>query len=272
MEVHRRLRAQPDTAGLLAEAGASVRGACRFDRALVATVADGMVSARESGVLADPASDKLRRRLVAQPVVLHHGTEEAERARRPSPAHGARRPSRLAEALELEDYAFAAVAPEGVCLALVVADRAAPEVTERDHRLLEAFALVLGVAVERMVLQRRVGDLAEEVRQFAGVAQAMAREVREAPLSLRDGTVGGVTLARAGVPGHEIDGLSSLLTAQERRVAALLIEGRSNPEIAATLVLSRETVKTHVAHILRKVGAANRVEAAARLLPHLGGR
>jgi DNA-binding NarL/FixJ family response regulator len=45
-------------------------------------------------------------------------------------------------------------------------------------------------------------------------------------------------------------------------VLRLIAAGKSNPEVAATLVISRYTVERHVNHILAKTGAANRVEAA----------
>jgi DNA-binding NarL/FixJ family response regulator len=58
--------------------------------------------------------------------------------------------------------------------------------------------------------------------------------------------------------------LSELLSERELAVAALLAEGRSNREIAEHLILSPETVKTHVARILRKLDASNRAEAVSR--------
>jgi DNA-binding NarL/FixJ family response regulator len=45
-------------------------------------------------------------------------------------------------------------------------------------------------------------------------------------------------------------------------VAELVAQGRSNPEIAAELFLSRNTVQTHVSHILAKLAARSRVEIA----------
>ena len=53
------------------------------------------------------------------------------------------------------------------------------------------------------------------------------------------------------------------LTPREAEVLALLARGYTNREIAATLVISVRTAGVHVSHILRKLGAPNRLEAAA---------
>lgn len=60
----------------------------------------------------------------------------------------------------------------------------------------------------------------------------------------------------------------SALTPAERRVADLVAAGRSNPDIAAELVISRRTVQTHVSHILRKLALTTRTDISPILAHH----
>lgn len=53
------------------------------------------------------------------------------------------------------------------------------------------------------------------------------------------------------------------LTDREMEVLRLLAQGKSNKEIAATLVISERTVKFHVSSIMGKLGASNRTEAVS---------
>ena len=68
-------------------------------------------------------------------------------------------------------------------------------------------------------------------------------------------------MAGARTPSGAASGITSL-TAREREVLGLIAAGRSNHEISSQLFISYRTTKTHVSHILQKIGARDRAEAA----------
>lgn len=77
-------------------------------------------------------------------------------------------------------------------------------------------------------------------------------------------------LVRAAQAGPK---LGDDLSEREREVLALLVAGKSNPQIGRELVISLPTVKSHVSNILAKLKVANRAEAASvavknNLIPH----
>jgi NarL family two-component system response regulator LiaR len=58
------------------------------------------------------------------------------------------------------------------------------------------------------------------------------------------------------------------LTGRERDVLALIAQGRSNKRIALELGISEKTVKTHVGHVLAKLGVTDRTQAALLAVQH----
>ena len=65
-----------------------------------------------------------------------------------------------------------------------------------------------------------------------------------------------VHAANLPAPGHD-------LTERERAVLALMVEGLNNTQIAGRLTVSASTIKSHVSHILSKLGVTSRTEAVA---------
>jgi DNA-binding NarL/FixJ family response regulator len=95
------------------------------------------------------------------------------------------------------------------------------------------------------------GYLSKDVDPPALVAAV--RSVHAGHLLLEPEVAATLLSAPAGPPA---------LTARERDVLALIADGRSNREIARTLVVAEKTVKTHVSSILMKLGLADRTQAA----------
>jgi DNA-binding CsgD family transcriptional regulator len=134
--------------------------------------------------------------------------------------------------------------------------------------------LELGHALEdaAYVLARR-GDLdaaRSTLTQAVSVYDALgaAWDARRAAARLRPH---GIRPGVRGARGRPRTGWQAL-TETELRVAELVAQGRSNPDIAGRLLLSRRTVETHVSHILAKLQARSRREIAdlAESLPQSG--
>lgn len=92
---------------------------------------------------------------------------------------------------------------------------------------------------------------------------ALVSPLRDAAMELEKGLSGAiVTLIDPLYPVRpRVDLLAAAygMTASETQVAELMATGLSNPEMAEATSVSRETVKTHVATILRKTGSRNRM-------------
>jgi DNA-binding NarL/FixJ family response regulator len=58
------------------------------------------------------------------------------------------------------------------------------------------------------------------------------------------------------------NGVTALLTSRELEVLRLVGAGKANKEIAAELVISERTARTHVSNVLRKIGVSSRTQAA----------
>src|SRR5712692_1692193 len=72
---------------------------------------------------------------------------------------------------------------------------------------------------------------------------------------------------RRAARAQDVSAFSSL-TEQERRVLALVADGKTNREIAQDLHLGEGTIRNYVSNILGKLGVANRAEAAAYATKH----
>ncbi len=125
--------------------------------------------------------------------------------------------------------------------------------------------LMLTVSVEEEMLAEalRAGASGFLMRNDEGdqIVAAIAAAARgESPVSPRVATTLIRSVREHGAPAAGAE--APVLTMRERQVLDLIVEGKENNEIAAQLVISPETVKSHVSAILEKLGVENRVQAA----------
>jgi NarL family two-component system response regulator LiaR len=100
------------------------------------------------------------------------------------------------------------------------------------------------------------GYLLKDVQPSELVRAIRAAHAGESPLSPAIATRVVEEVAQGGVSAHDD------LTPRELDVLALIARGRSNKVIARELGVAEKTVKTHVSHILAKLGVSDRTQAA----------
>jgi len=119
-------------------------------------------------------------------------------------------------------------------------------------------------AVLAAIVAGASGYLLKQVRARDLVA---ALETVAAGGSLLDPAVTGKVLERMRRIATDDDELAAL-TRQERKILALVAEGKTNKEIAADVFLSDKTVKNYVSSILSKLNLERRAQAAAFVAKH----
>jgi DNA-binding CsgD family transcriptional regulator len=104
----------------------------------------------------------------------------------------------------------------------------------------------------------------------AATAGGFVRQSAAQRAALREGNRLTLLVARAesirGRRPEHAEPLLELPTGRELEIARLLALGYSNDQIAASLFLSTNTVKTHLAHLYGKLAVRNRTEAVARCI------
>ena len=164
------------------------------------------------------------------------------------------------ELLGSVNYLVAPVVAKSQVVALIhVGRRSEDGVTDDDVDVLDAFASAYSLMHERMLNTERVHQQRTSIARAAARLTEQADRIAAATISFDVEDDTGV-----GPPAIAADSaLSGTLSDRERQVFERLVLGASNAEIADELVITIETVKTHVKRILRKIGAINRSEAIA---------
>jgi LuxR family transcriptional regulator, regulator of acetate metabolism len=272
-----RLREVTTAEGLVEQAPRELCRALGFSRAMISRVRLSIWVPEVLEIRSDADADAGRfRAFVEQHTIpLSHMLMEAEMVRRRiafrvlHPSEDPRTYKPIVEAAGSTSYVAAPIMPADRVIGFLHADRFAQglQVSEADRRHLWMFAEHFGLLYERAVLVRRLETQRQELRTALRIAADRIDAVcaadidlvstespRSAPQAVRRSRATGDTR------------LGTLFTAREREVLDHLAEGATNAQIAAALVVSEGTVKTHVRRILRKTRASSRAEAVARYL------
>jgi LuxR family transcriptional regulator, regulator of acetate metabolism len=174
----------------------------------------------------------------------------------------------IVQKMQAANYVGAPVIAFGEVVATIHGDAYFSErpVDEVDRDVIASFAESLGSIVERAILIEQLQfqqRIAEQLAQSArGVLGGLGGQVPVVELDEQAATA----------PWQSRSEVVSDLTRREYEVLQLMTKGATNREIAASIFLSEETVKSHVKRILQKFGVANRGQAVATYLESLERR
>ena len=183
-------------------------------------------------------------------------------------ARTARRARECADVLPLPMYA--AVADRtAAAVALEAGDpAAAAELALRAAEASEQTGIVIHVARARLLAGRALaaaGDAERAVAELtraAAIYEACGAEPRRAEAERELRKLGHRGAYRRSQPGARHGDALASLTERELQVARLIVDRRTNGEIAAALFLSKKTVESHVRNLFHKLGVSSRVDVA----------
>src|SRR5215472_3941703 len=253
--------------------------ACRlgFDRAMISRIHGSLWVPEAVWVEGDPGwAREILRVGRDEPQLLTHLILETEMVRRRGPLlvldaqTDPRVHPTLAAETRVRSYVAAPIMPEGRVIGFLHADcyMRRRHVDEFCRDVLWMFAQGVGYAFERTVLSERLHALRATVGRMTFDITKVTDELVDAEVQVaRTGRENAAEVpSQAAMFAADHSPADSALTRREIDVLRLMATGETNAGIAARLIISEGTVKSHVKHILRKLGAANRAEAVCRYL------
>lgn len=279
-----RVRRVQRLSDVLNRAGRELCAAQIFDRVMVSKVDGSMWFPstlyrldEQGGVVLeidDPPIDGMA-------IALTSPLVEAEVVRRRQPAlvqdaqNEPRAHRGLTERFGADDYAAAPVIAGNAVVGLLHVDTVVTKrpLSAMDRDLLRMFADGVGLVVDRVGLadqlerqRRAVIEACQAATQSLDGLERPAAPIfttEAAAVRDTDGVVQFAVRRPVELPAGRGQSRLSRLTAREREVLALLAGGMTNAQLAHQLTVAESTVKSHVKHILHKLGAGNRAAAIA---------
>lgn len=251
-----------------------------FDRAIISRVEDSLWIPESVAVERDPGwADAILEAGRTSQVSVTGTLPEAEVVRRRVSVlvddvqrrEGVHRP--IAEASLSRSYAASPIVAGGRVVGFLHADcyYVGRKLDDTDREVLATFAEGLGQALGRTIVLDRVGAVRAELDAVSGQLASPLPTGQWSPMTPpgpMPAPAGGEDRGAAGrgrsgelTPSAAF--AKAELTRRELEVLRHMAAGDTNARAARRLVISEGTVKSHVKHILRKLGAANRAEAVS---------
>lgn len=269
---------EPDSTAALVDLAPAAACELGFDRAIVSRIADSLCIPERVYVDQDARwAAEILEIGRSQPQVLDGSLVETEMVRRKvailvdgvQDRPGVHRP--IAEVSMSRSYTAAPILVRGAVAGFVHADcyHQQRDVDEADRQTLALFADGLGQALSRTMVFDRLDALRTEIDSIARTVAARDHAGWTGPWSTATGGPAVEVYSAASLATGAFVAAAppdSSLTRREVEVLRLVAAGDTNARIARRLVISEGTVKSHVKHVLRKLGAANRAEAVSHWL------
>jgi LuxR family transcriptional regulator, regulator of acetate metabolism len=261
-------RRDVDLSAALSQAAAEACRVLGFDRAMIFRRSGNLLLAEATHFVGqDEWARHCQEHAEAHPIRLSRHQTESEMLRRRAaalvtdPLHDPNTWQPIVQKIRTPGYVATPIAVRGEIVATLHADN---EISGRrigrvERDALAAFGTGLGFAIERAVLVDRLTSQRETMRRMVAATERTVEDFLRAESAwARQPPAAPAVPARPACP--------VVLTAREREVLELMAGGASNADIAARLVITPGTVKTHVKHVLRKLDATSRAQAVAIFL------
>lgn len=260
------------SAGVLAERAPIEARRIGFRRALFSKIEQGTWMARTAFAVDDPEfGEEIVAIGRANPRQLNGPLIESEMVRRCTPVvvcdpqSNPRVHTEFIRYTGTIGYVAAPITAWGVPVAMMHADRDIDcAVDEFDRYILGTYAEGLGMAIERAQLMERLQAVRRATADYLSGVNAIADDFTADVLESAELSLDPPAEAGRSQGSMLSDERGERLTPREWDVLRNLASGKTNAQIAVGLFVTEGTVKSHVKHILRKLGATNRTEAVAR--------
>jgi DNA-binding CsgD family transcriptional regulator len=272
-----RLAVVPSSGEMSRRAPAELREACGFTRVMISSAQGSrwLPDTMRPEDYADPDADEfdrfahdgneipLARSMLETKMVRHRTAVIVEHAETDPRTY-----KPLVRVTQSRSYVAAPITTNRRVIGFLHADRLRQHshITVGDLHSIDRFTAEFSALFECAVLRERIDGQRERMNEVLDEVTADLAARADEPLDLP-------TTACEAVLYKEPDPIAALrtaprdvLTRREQEVLTLLVAGATNRAIAQELVLSSETVKSHVSNILRKLRVASRSEAVARYL------